>query len=214
MTIKLRHRASVVVVFIVLGALVAAACSSGGKSKAASTTTAAPQSSTVPPNTAPPESSTTSAAEPPPVTAAPDACAPSQIDVTLANEEGAGGTGLYDFDITNTSTATCQLGGYFGVSIYDQPGHVLSGASDRVDDPIDNRGSEPVPLPPGTSAHFRIAVVENPPGNAVCPVIGAFHLIPPNQTAFVQVSTPAAAGHFYCQGTPTVSPTRPGPVSS
>ncbi len=207
-----RHRASIAVVSIALGALVATACSSGGKSKPAATTTAVPQSSTVPPNTSPPDSSTPSSSSP--VTAAPDACAPSQTNVTLAREEGAGGTGLYDFNVTNASTSACQLGGYFGVSIYDQPGHLLSGASDRVDDPIDNRGSEPVPLSPGASAHFRIAVVENPPGNVVCPVIGAFHLIPPNQTAFVQVSTLVAAGHRYCQGTPTVSPTRPGPASS
>jgi hypothetical protein len=90
----------------------------------------------------------------PPTTTAPGtagACDPRSLQVTLASEGGAGGSGYYTFQAVNAGAQTCQAGGYFGVSIYDQAGTLLS-TSDSRETSLPHSGPVgPVPLAPGAS---------------------------------------------------------------
>jgi hypothetical protein len=112
--------------------------------------------------------------------------------MSLHSEGGAGGSGFYAFAVTNDGAA-CQLGGYFGVSVYDRQGHAVSLSDHR------QGGSRSLSLAHDERASFLVQVGENPVGKATsCPKIGAFHLIPPNTTTFVQVSLPATPAHLDC----------------
>lgn len=112
--------------------------------------------------------------------------------------QGAAGSLSYPFNVTNHGSGSCPIGGYFGVSIYDQPGDVITASATR--DP----GSQPQPieLAVGGVANFRVLVGVTPAdGNSqTCPVIGSFHLIPPNAAIDVQVSVPASANYRDCGG--------------
>jgi len=139
-------------------------------------------------------------------------CVPSQLSVTLTGNEGAAGTVIYAFSATNTGRQPCQIGGYFGVSLYDPAGHLLTAQDSRDPEAPGGKTMQAVQLNPGAPASFTVGVGDTPVGNQTsCPAIGAFHLIPPNATGDVQVSL-AGNNHHYCgsQGvriTPTVNGT-------
>jgi hypothetical protein len=124
------------------------------------------------------------------------ACQPSQLYIPQPRWNGAAGTAFYLFQITNTSTSACQVGGFFGVSIYDRDGHLLEQNSPPTL-PNESGPATPLLLSPGGLGHLAVSFSESGATNAPCSSIGSFHLIPPNARAQVQVQ---------------VSPTKPGPA--
>ena len=110
------------------------------------------------------------------------------------------------FTVVNKASTPCQVGGYFGVSIYDPAGHQLTATATREPGNQLEAGVQPITLQPGGAASFTVTVNEIPDTGTSCPMIGAFHLTPPNATAFVQVSLSPSA-HLYC-GQPEVFPTQ------
>ena len=143
-----------------------------------------------------------------------EACQPSQLSVPPPLYSAAAGTALYTFHVRNVSNAACQLGGYFGVSLYDPSGHLLDANSGRrTDMPGDPGPPTAVPFSPSSQAHFTVSVGENPPGDATsCPLIGAFHLIPPNSRSQLKVALPQAANqkYWFCGSGIGVGPARLG----
>ena len=126
-------------------------------------------------------------------------CSTTALRVTLESEQGAAGTGIYEFLAVNAGSATCQAGGYFGVSIYDQAGQLFTATDSRSPTTYTGAGVQHITLSPEDAMTFQVGIGETPTGGATtCPLIGAFHLIPPNDTGFVQVSEPASAGYSYC----------------
>jgi hypothetical protein len=107
-----------------------------------STTTGAPPTpaTMVPTTAAPTTTASTTTVAPavatPPTTAAPrSVCEPSQLNINLAPSGGAGGNEFYAFNVVNISQQACPIGGYFGVSIYDPAGQLVSAADGREDGP-------------------------------------------------------------------------------
>ena len=181
-------------------------------------TASSPQKTTSPPRSTStsvvsPNSTTTTTASASTTTSAPNtqgACDPSSLNVSFL-KNGAGGSGYYIFTAVNMGTVTCQAGGYFGVSVYDQGGTLIS--TGTVRDPTGAHGNTvvPVAVAPGRSVSFEVQIIETPSGSQTsCPVIGSFHLIPPNATDDKQVSTPASDGYQLCRGTINIDPTYVG----
>lgn len=193
----------------------AASCSSGrhsipssGPNTTAPTVAAAATSATTPVTAAGITSSSSPTAETP--TAAISACQPSQLSVPQPRWNGAAGTAFYLFQITNTSATSCQVGGFFGVSLYDPNGHVLTDKTVRSTNlPNETGPATPLLLAPGNVAHFVVSFSET---GETCPSIGSFHLVPPNARTQLQVSLspPAGTTYVYCSPPVQVSPTKPG----
>jgi hypothetical protein len=131
--------------------------------------------------------------------------------VSLSSEQGAAGSGYYIFGAVNNGPQTCQAGGYFGASVYDQGGHLISTGSVRETTGIQGNSVVPVAVAPRGSVSFAIQIGETPMGTqTACPVIGAFHLIPPNATSDDQVSVPASDNYRLCEGDIQINPTYAG----
>jgi hypothetical protein len=172
---------------------------------AAPTTTAAP-STTVSPTTV----ATTTVAPPPTTSAILTACEPSQLNINLSGGQAAAGTEYYGFNVVNISQQACPLGGYFGVSIYNPAGSLVSSSDYR-----DSAGSSSAPaavnLAPGATASFSVGLGgAQPPTGAACPSAGSFHLIPPNAATDVQVSVPVDQTLPGCSGQIIVRPVASG----
>ncbi len=195
--------------------LIVAGCSSSHKAAVPPTTTSTSSSTTTSTTLATTGSSTTVATTPTtvPTTAstsgarAAGVCQPGQLTISTPGANGAAGTGIYVFKVVNQGSTTCDVGGYFGVSIYDPAGHLLTATATREPGNATEEGVQPITLQSGGFASFTITDSEVGSSGTTCPMIGAFHLTPPNATAYIQVSL-APSGHLYC-GSPEVFPTQP-----
>lgn len=98
--------------------------------------------------------------EPAPATASPAAPAPTgptpcstrQLNLALGDQQGAAGTDYQTLVLTNTSTTSCRLGGFPGVSLRDASGQL--GASAQHTGPA----GAPVLLAPGAQAHAVLSI--------------------------------------------------------
>ena len=135
------------------------------------------------------------------------ACDAGDLNVSLDSFQGAAGTGYYTFGLLNRGDVPCQVGGYFGVSIFGVNGQLLVASVPRAPVTADGAGVTPILLGPGVTATFVVSVVEN--GTARCPSIGTFDLIPPDaySPAVVQVSSLQQGG--FCSSR-SVEPTQLG----
>lgn len=166
---------------------------------------------TSPAPTAPPAASTPSAAPQTTTTtvAATTACAASNLHISFVTYQGAAGTGYYSFDVVNASSTSCEIGGYFGVTIYSTSGQQISDHATDVQSQSGG-GATPVALAPGATASFDVQVLENGTG---CPDMGSFGFIPPNATTTAQVTLTRPPGSTPDCGGPGVSPTKAGAAS-
>ena len=173
--------------------LLAAGCSGGG-----STSTTAPTTSSAtaePPTAGPPTARPPTAAPSPATTGggkpASSRCHTSDLALKPGDEEGAAGTEYLALVFTNTSSRTCTLYGYPGVS------WVAGDQGTQVGDPFQRGGTHQkvtVTLARGRAAH---AILQMPnAGNyddAQCkPVsVRGLRVYPPDETAAVFVKLPS-----------------------
>ncbi|MEU7062676.1 DUF4232 domain-containing protein [Streptomyces sp. NPDC046161] len=109
-------------------------------------------------------------------------CHVADLHMTVGEPDGAAGSLYYPISFTNTSTHTCTLRGYPGVSVIDVQHHQIGTSAIRTGEPVDA-----VSVPPGetVTAVFRTnsrAVVPN------CrPVSTYVKVYPPNSFQAVQI---------------------------
>jgi hypothetical protein len=141
------------------------------------------------PPAGPATSTTPATATPAASNAGTTACASSSLKVVVktAKASGAAGSIYYPLEMTNTSSGTCSLFGYPGVSFVTGQGGVILGLAAHRN-PV--TPSATVTLAPGQTAHATLQVAEA--GNysaGQCKPVTAHWLrvYPPNQTRALYV---------------------------
>jgi hypothetical protein len=176
------------------GALLLSACGSSGGSSASSTSTvtvtAAPSTS------AAASSSAAAGASSAPTTAGGGSgCASSALKVSIGEGNGTAGSVVVPVQLTNTSSSTCTLYGFPGVSFVSGPAGSTIGKPAGEDS---STSRELVTLAPGAeaSAQLNVVVAQNYPASR-CHLAHAHWLrvYPPGQTAplYVKYSSDTCA---------------------
>ena len=102
---------------------------------------------------------------------------------------------FYIVNLENVSGRACVTGGYVGVAAYDPDGLLIPASEDRAPSMAPDNA---LSVRPGASMHFSIGLpdVDIEAGGTECStVVGALHLIPPNERTDVQVATPVSTGY-------------------
>ncbi len=192
-------------VFLAVTALAVAllaGCSSSPSKISASTssttpTTAQTKTTTAPPSNPPPTTSSTTLAAP-----SANQCTASELRPSWPGAgDGATGHVYFVVNLLNSSSATCVTGGYVGVAAYDPAGELIAASESR--DLMGSNSPPTLSVAPGASMHFyrrlRRCGREADGGTECSTTVGALHLIPPNETAEVQIATPVSTSvtpHF------------------
>ena len=146
--------------------------SSGGTATKTVTTTASPPASTTP-------SSPSSSSAP----AGPAACVTSALSASLGQGNGAAGSTIIPLEFRNTSSSSCTLFGYPGVSFVTGPGGSQIGNSASEDSATPRQS---VTLAAGATAHalLQVAVAQNyPPSRCHLAKAHWLRIFPPGETA-------------------------------
>ena len=163
---------------LVSGVVLLAACgstaspSSGGTATKTVTRTVSPPASSTPPS---PSSSSTSAG--------PAACVTSALSASLGQGNGAAGSTIIPLEFRNTSSSSCTLFGYPGVSFVTGPGGSQIGNSASEDSATPRQS---VTLAAGATAHalLQVAVAQNyPPSRCHLAKAHWLRIFPPGETA-------------------------------
>jgi hypothetical protein len=138
-----------------------------------------------------------SPASPPATPGGPAECATASLRVAAGQGGAAAGTAYTNLDFTNTSSTTCFLVGYPGVSLVSAGSNAGSqiGADAKRDATVPSRV---ITLAPGATAHAVLAVVDafNFPPDKCQPVKAHWlKVFPPDQTsaAYIAFSTETCA---------------------
>ncbi|MEU8969025.1 DUF4232 domain-containing protein [Streptomyces monashensis] len=99
---------------------------------------------------------------------APRTCAASDLYLSMGRKEGAAGSLYWPVQFTNTSTSSCALRGYPGVSVLDTAHHQLGAAAGRS-----GTAYRTVTLTPGHSASAVLRTTNGPVGGP-CLRTGAY----------------------------------------
>jgi hypothetical protein len=159
-----------------------------------------------PPTTAPASSPATT----PP---GPAGCATTALMATLGAPGGAAGSTYYPIEFTNTSSSTCSLYGYPGVSFVTASGSQIGAAA--TEDPTFPRRL--VTLAPGVTAHAELRVTDAANYSAsTCRPVTAHQLkiYPPGQTSSLGIAltaTGCANSSVLILAVQTVQPGKTGP---
>jgi len=135
-------------------------------------------------------------------------CRAGTLALSFLGQQGATGHGELGFALRNTGSATCRTRGFPGILWLDKAGHGLPTTAKHVT--TDMAGSVPVvalTVPPGGKVSFRVFVTHGAVPGLPCTTAAGLQVIPPNDTATLNVSIPDGA--YECKET-TVSPLRPG----
>lgn len=122
---------------------------------------------------------------------------------------------FYAVNLENISGRACVTGGYVGVAAYDPEGRLIAASEQRAPDMAPDVA---LSVSPGASVGFTIGFedVDIEAGGTPCStMVGALHLIPPNERTDVQVATPLADGSGYpalCGTSFLVGPLTSGPL--
>lgn len=144
------------------------------------------------------------------------ACPASALRLSIGNGNGAAGSVYYPIVFTNSSSSSCTLFGFPGVSF------VTGRSGSQIGDAATRRSDKPVQtvtLAPGGVAHATLQVVQalNFPAAKCQPVNAHFlKIYPPNQTDAVILSFNAKACAATGQGVTVlnVAPVQPGAADS
>jgi len=132
-----------------------------------------------------------------PASTASDQCTPGDLHPSWTGQgNGASGHLYYSVNLLNSSPWTCVTGGYVGVSAYDPAGNPIAASGSK--DAMGTNSPPTLTVAPGATVHFVVGlpdVNEATGGTACSTTVGAFHLIPPNETTEVQIATPIGTGY-------------------
>jgi hypothetical protein len=152
-----------------------------------------------------------SAASGPAASAKVPACATSQLTVWMGIPgDGTAGSSYYELELSNTSSATCNLYGFPGVSGAGPGGKQLGSAASW------NHAETPstVVLSPGATAHVVVRIIDvyNFPSATCAPAAAdGLRVYPPNQKSSVEVpfsfEACSKAGPIYLQAGPVTAGT-------
>lgn len=170
-------------------------CGGGSKSAAPTTSTTASSSSSSPASAS--SSSTTASVIPASTSPTPSTptqaltfCSPSQLQASFLGHNGGGGTGFYGFEVTNIGTRSCPIGGFFGVSVYDQAGQLLIATDSRTVD-VNPEVPAAVPTVVLATGQTASALLEGETGPAAgapaCPAYTAYEITPPSDSQSVRL---------------------------
>jgi hypothetical protein len=182
------RRISTAAVLLCTGALAAACGSTSSNSSAGSPASPAATTAATTPSSVPSTSVTTAPATPPSTPSAP-ACATADLSATVNASPGgaAAGSTYYPLNFTNTSTSSCYLYGYPGVSFVTGP------SGSQIGEPASRNpavGPATVILPAGGTAHATLQVVDAMNySKSVCQPVTAHWLkvFPPGQFTALHV---------------------------
>ena len=162
-------------------ALLGSAC--GSDSKAADTTTTSTTAAT--------STSTTAPARPAPPKAGTPACNTSQLTGELGPSNAGAGQVYNPLVVKNTSTTTCEVRGFPGVSLLD-------GSGNQIGEPATREGNEgaAVILKPGESASATLHTTNEGMGATCTAPAAQIKVFPPNQTQALTFS----AAYTACGG--------------
>jgi hypothetical protein len=156
----------------------------------AATSTTAPTTTTSSILVGPPSTTSTSV----PLAGAGNQCTPGDLRASWPGfGNGASEHLFYVVNLENVSDRACVTGGYVGVAAYDPEGRLIEASEERAP----SLGpDEALSVDPGTSMHFTIGLpdVDIETGTECSTVVGALHLIPPDERTDLQVATPITAG--------------------
>src|SRR5579875_1837851 len=131
-------------------------------------------------------------------------CRAAQLSLTFLGGQGATGHGELGFALRNTSQQTCSTVGYPGIQFLDKAGQPLpTQPTHTTQDFFGSVPEEPLTLPPGATASFRLGVTHGAASPSGCTTAYGLQVIPPNDTASLRTAIPGGA--YECQ-TATVSP--------
>lgn len=129
--------------------------------------------------TAPPTQSATPAG--------PAACASTALTASLGPGNGAAGSSYYPIKLTNSSTTTCSLYGYPGVSFVTASGIQVGMAA--TEDPTYPRRL--ITLAPGSTVHAELKITNArnyPPSTCQPAMADRLRIFPPGQTSPLYIS--------------------------
>ncbi len=108
--------------------------------------------------------------------------------------DGASGHLFYIVNLENVSGQACVTGGFVGVAAYDPEGRLIPASEERAPSMAPD---DALSVAPKASMHFSIGLpdVDIETGTECSTVVGALHLIPPNEWTDVQVPTPISTGY-------------------
>lgn len=127
----------------------------------------------------------------------PRTCALSDLYLSMGRKEAAAGSLYWTVRFTNTSTSSCTLRGYPGVSVLDAAHHRIGPAATRTGEP-----SPKVTLAPAHSASAVIRTANGPIGGPCLRTGTYLRIYPPNSYSADLVP----ARWTICSGTFTVGP--------
>jgi hypothetical protein len=139
-----------------------------------------------------PSTQGTSAAPPTQTPAGPAGCATTALTAALGPANGAAGSSYYPLEFTNSSSVTCSLYGYPGVSFVTVSGAQVGMAA--VEDPTYPR--QLIMLTPGSTAHAELRVTDAqnyPPSTCQPATVSRLRIFPPGQTTPLYISFTAMA---------------------
>jgi hypothetical protein len=136
--------------------------------------------------------STQGAPTQPTTPAGPAGCATTVLTASMGPSNGAAGSSYYPLEFTNSSSVTCSLYGYPGVSFVTASGAQVGMAA--VEDPTYPR--QLVMLTPGSTVHAELRVTDAqnyPPSTCQPATVNRLRIFPPGQTSPLYISFTAMA---------------------
>jgi hypothetical protein len=124
--------------------------------------------------------------------AGPAGCATTALTASMGPGNGAAGSTYYPIEFTNSSSVTCSLYGYPGVSFVAGSGAQVGMAA--TEDPTYPR--QLVMLPPGSTAHAELRVTDAlnySPSTCQPASVNRLRIFPPGQTTPLYISFTAMA---------------------
>jgi Protein of unknown function (DUF4232) len=180
-------RAGLAAAALACGSVLLAACGSSGDSAAAQSAVTATVTATPPASTPPPATGPTIT----PPSGGPPACSTSGLSVKVGAGNAAAGSTFIQIVFTNTTSSSCSLLGYPGVSfVTGQAGRQVGSAAVR--DPTQPARS--IVVAAGGVAHATLRVIEalNYPEAGCKPTtVSTLKIFPPGQTAALYLAFPA-----------------------
>ncbi|HUJ06945.1 MAG TPA: DUF4232 domain-containing protein [Streptosporangiaceae bacterium] len=161
-------------------AVLTAACGSSGSGASPATTVTVTRTPTAPASS--PAAAPSSQVPPSSAPAGPPACPNGSLSAKLGLSQGTAGSVYQVIDFTNTSSSTCTLYGYPGVSLAGGSPLRQIGAA-ATENPATPR--EVVTLAPGAVANALLQIVDAgnfPPSKCGLVTSTALQIFPPNQT--------------------------------